>query len=76
MAFGVSIWRPVPDVFSNYDVIDSLLLLLFCLTCDISIVGGLCERLTSIIEIPNTVILIELSGGGGVVNSMVIVLKR
>jgi hypothetical protein len=61
----VSIWRPGPDVFSNYDVIDSLLLLLlFCLTCDISNVGGLCERLTSMIEIPNNVILIELRGGG------------
>ena len=58
---GLSIWRPGPDVFSNYDVIDSLLL--FCLTCDVGIVGGLCAQLTSIIEIPSTVILIVLVVG-------------
>ena len=52
-----------PDVFSNYDVIDGLLL--FCLTCDRGYLGDLCEQFTSIIEIPNTVILIELSGGSG-----------
>jgi hypothetical protein len=48
---GASSWRPGPDVFSNYDVMYSLLLLL-CLACDVCSVGGLCEQLTSILEIP------------------------
>jgi len=59
---GVSVWRPGPEVFSNNYVIDSLLL--FCWTCDVGYVGCLCELLTGIIEIPNTVIYNELSGGG------------